>query len=108
MLRLLDERKAARTMPSATPTRQAHTPMRQAKDFRSKSMGNTLARCLRDQACSRPKRIHPEMAGKSEQTTQPAVGGSAMTRENTTAARKKARGTSKVVRAGGSLRYSSP
>ena len=96
MLRLFDERNAARTMPSATPTKHAHTPMRQAKDFRSKSMGNTLARCLRDQACSRPKRIHPEMAGKSEQTTQPAVGGSAMTRENTTAARKKARGTSKV------------
>ena len=33
---------------------------------------------------------------------------SMMTRENATAARKKARGTSNVARAGGSLRYNSP
>ena len=108
MLRLFDDRKAARTMPSATPTRQAHTPMRQAKDFRSKSMGSTEARCRRDQACWSAKRIQPETAGKSAHTAQPTGEGRSATMENTTAARKKARGTSSVVRMGGSLRYSSP
>ena len=108
MLRLFDERNAARTMPSATPTKHAHTPMRQAKDFRSKSMGRTLAWCLRDQACCSTNRIQPEMAGRSEQMRQPTTDGSMMTRENATAARKKARDTSNVARAGGSLRYNSP
>ena len=78
MLRLFEERNAARTMPSAMPTRQAHKPMRQAKDFRSNSMGQHgwSGACATRRAAA-TKRIHPETTGKrASRATQLVTGGS--------------------------------
>ena len=77
MLRLFDERNAARTMPSATPTRQAHTPMRQAKDFRSNSMGQHgwLGACATRRAAARRGSSQRRRA-KERRRTQLATGGS--------------------------------
>lgn len=108
MLSWFEVMNAARTMPSAMPMRQAHSPMRHAKAPRLNAIGCTAGMRLRDQACWVTKRIQPETRGSAALIRHPATGGRMAMRAKVRAAKKKARGISITVRLGGSLRYSSP
>ena len=95
-------------MPSARPTKHAHTPMRTAKRASEMGTGRASGALAGDHTPSRPNRMPAEARGIRQASRQAPAGGSHQDAKYTAAASTKANGASKAVWRESTLRYASP
>ena len=98
----------ARTMPSARPTRHAHTPTRTANLAIEMGTGRTAGCDAGDHTPKGPNKMKLDIRGMAQASRHAPTGGSHHETKYTTAARRNANGASNAVCREGTLRYSSP